>query len=406
MTSAIRSRRSLRLVLVTETFPPEVNGVARTLGRWVEAFRARGHEVRLLRPRQRGELPREHLVHGTPLPFYPQVRLGVASPSRVVQLFRRWQPDLVHIATEGPLGLSALSAAWWLKIPVASSFHTNFDHYASHYGFLGLEWLANCYLRWFHNRTRITLVPSQATRQRLLTGGFQRVEIWSRGVDGSAFHPSHRSDELRRSHQLRPDDPLLVYVGRLAPEKNLPVLLQAFSRLRAQIAPELRDRMKLALVGHGPLADSLQGAVPPGVILAGVQHGLELSRWYASGDIFAFPSLSETFGNVVLEAQASGLPTVAFDCQGVNEQVTSGLNGLLVPSEDDLLPALQRLCEDVNLRRSLGRAARERAEKLDWKPIFDDLEHRYLSIIDAPTLPHRAEATLSTVAAVGSDRSS
>src|SRR6478736_6043720 len=132
---------------------------------------------------------------------------------------------LVHIATEGPLGLSALLAARWLGIPVASSFHTNFDHYAGHYGFVGLERLGFAYLRWFHNRTRVTLVPSRATRSRLLADGVERVEIWSRGVDASAFSPDHRDEALRASLGLSPDDTLLVYVGRLAPEKNLPSLL-------------------------------------------------------------------------------------------------------------------------------------------------------------------------------------
>jgi glycosyltransferase involved in cell wall biosynthesis len=371
---------TLRLLLVTETFPPEVNGVARTLGRWVEAFRARGHRVEVIRPRQPGEPPGRGLVYGMPLPFYPEVRVGVAGPAKVGELLRRAEPDLVHIATEGPLGLAALAAAWRRGVTVASSFHTNFDHYASHYGFFGLDRLGLRYLRWFHNRAGVTLVPSQATRARLLACGFERVEIWSRGVDGAVFSPAHRDEKLRQSLGLGADDPLLVYVGRLAPEKNLPALLQAFSRLRAVVAPACREKLRLALVGHGPLGDALAGSAPPGVVLAGVQRGEALSRWYASGDVFAFPSLSETFGNVVLEAQASGLAVVGFDCQGVNEQVEPEDNGLLVPPGGDLVPPLRRLCEDAGLRRRLGASARRRAERLDWGPIFDDLERRYLDL--------------------------
>lgn len=391
--------KPLRLLLVTETYPPEVNGVARTLGRWVEAFRARGHDVHVLRPRQRGERGGNGLVHGMPLPFYPQLRVGVAGPPKVGKKLRRLSPDLVHIATEGPLGLSALVAARWQGVPVASSFHTNFDHYAEHYGFLGADRLGLGYLRWFHNRTRVTLVPSQATRQRLLKSGFDRVEIWSRGVDAKVFSPSHRDEGLRRSLGLGPDDPLLVYVGRLAPEKNIPALLQAFSRLRASLLPDRREKLRLALVGHGPLGDTLARSMP-GVVLAGVQHGMALSRWYASGDVFAFPSLSETFGNVVLEAQASGLPTVGFDCQGVNEQVIPEVNGLLIPVGDDLAPPLRRLCEDVGLRRRLGEAARRRSEELDWKPIFDDLERRYRQVIAQTTSKgQRSEVSADNVPA-------
>src|SRR3954467_14164091 len=174
--------KPLRLVLVTETFPPEINGVARTLGRWVDTFKGRGHGVWVIRPRQRGEPPGPGLVHGMPLPFYPQVRVGVAAPYRLAAMLRRRAPDLVHIATEGPPGFSALIACRWLGVVAASSFHTNFDHYASHYGFFGIQRLALAYLRWFHNRTAVTLVPSLATRARLTADGVRRVEIWSRGV--------------------------------------------------------------------------------------------------------------------------------------------------------------------------------------------------------------------------------
>ena len=364
----------MRLALVTETFPPEINGVARTLGRWADTFRERGHEVHVIRPRQEGERRGFGLVFGRPLPFYRQVRIGVAGPMRLRHLLRKLSPDLVHIATEGPLGLSAHLAARWLRIPVASSFHTNFDRYAEHYGFVGMDRLGFAYLRWFHNRTRVTLVPSQATRARLLADGVKRVEIWSRGVDASVFSPAHRDESLRASLGLSPNDTLLVYVGRLAPEKNLPVLLQAFARLGL-------PRVRLALVGGGPLAEGLLRSPPPGVFLAGEQRGANLSRWYASGDAFAFPSLSETFGNVVLEAQASGLPVVGFDCQGVNEQVVTGVNGLLVPPGGELAPALEEMCLDPAKRRRMGEAGRERAMGLDWKPIFDDLEGRYRELI-------------------------
>jgi glycosyltransferase involved in cell wall biosynthesis len=371
----------MRLVLVTETFPPEVNGVARTLGRWVESFRSRGHSVRIIHPRRPGEAASGDRVYGMSLPFYQEVRFGIAGPWRLARMLARLAPDLVHIATEGPLGWSALVAARRLGIPVASSFHTNFDHYAAHYGFFGIQKLAFAYLRWFHNRTSVTLVPSQATRSRLVADGVQRVEIWSRGVDGQVFHPRHRDEKLRRWLGLGESDPLLIYVGRLAPEKNLPALLQAFRRLRAALPPGVRDRARLALVGGGPEATAISAAREPGVHLAGEQHGESLSRWYASGDVFAFPSLSETFGNVLLEAQASGLPVVAFDCPGPAERVTPEVDGLLVPVGGDLMPALGRLWCDRALRQRLGQAARAKAETQDWQPIFDELEQRYRGLV-------------------------
>jgi glycosyltransferase involved in cell wall biosynthesis len=321
------------------------------------------------------------LVYGIKMPFYEQVRIGIAGPRRLLSMLRRLTPHLVHIATEGPLGWSALLASRWLNVPVASSFHTNFDHYAAHYGFLGLRKIALAYLRWFHNRTSVTLVPSKATQSRLLADGLERVEIWSRGVDAKLFNPSHRDEALRRSLGLRSDDPLLLYVGRLAPEKNLSALLRAFAQLRTLLPDTTNERLRLALVGAGPQGAELARAAPPGVHLAGEKHGLELSRWYASADLFAFPSLSETFGNVILEAQASGLPVVAYDCPGPNERVTPGEDGLLVPTSSDLTPALRRTCEDRALRERFGRAARKKAEGRDWNPIFDELEQRYLGLV-------------------------
>jgi glycosyltransferase involved in cell wall biosynthesis len=372
----------LRLALVTETFPPEVNGVARTLGRWVDEFRRRGHHVQVLRPRQAAEKPHADLAHGFPLPFYPRMRVGVASPRRIRSWLAQSAADLVHIATEGPLGWAALRAATSLPVTVASSYHTNYDHYLKHYNLAGIERLLFAYFRWFHNQTRVTLVPSEATRQRLLEGGVRHVEIWSRGVDCQLFHPRHRSVELRRALGLPEEGVLLVYVGRLAAEKNLSTLLAAFARLRRQFGPVQARSLSLALVGGGPLAAKLQSHKPEGVILASEQHGAALSRWYASADVFVFPSLTETFGNVLLEAQASGLPVVAFDHPVIRERVAHGSEGLLVPPHGDFAEALGMICTHRDLRNQLGIAGRSRAEGQGWEAVFDELEGRYLRLVN------------------------
>lgn len=370
----------MRLTLVTETFPPEVNGVARTLGRWVETFLSRGHTVDVIRPARSRERMAEDSIQALSVPFYPQVRLGLALPHQVEQRYRRFQTNLVHIATEGPLGLAALWAGRHRRLPIASSFHTNFDHYMTHYGLAGWEWCGRSYLRWFHNQTAVTLVPSQATQSRLTEEGFKRVEIWSRGVDAVLFNPDQRDPDLRAELGLRTDDVLLLFVGRLAWEKNLEMLLTTFNRLRGQ--PDgMAKEVRLALVGDGPMLESLRGRRVPRVHLPGAQQGRALARWFASADVFTFPSLTETFGNVVLEAQASGLPVVAFDYETTRERITNQVDGVLLGNDADWLPVLVELTDNPGERKRLGVAGRRKAERQGWEPIFDELERRYQELI-------------------------
>jgi glycosyltransferase involved in cell wall biosynthesis len=372
-------QESLRLTLVTETFPPEVNGVSRTLGRWVDTFLARGHAVQVVRPRQGVERTSPDLVAAWALPFYREVRIGLASRRELRDRFASFKPDLVHVATPGPLGLAAVQAARRMRLPVVSSYHTNFDWYLKHYAMGPLEPVLAGYLRWFHNSTALTLVPSQSTKTRLLEMGFRNVEIWSRGIDTHQFKPDLRDNDLRRSIGFDENGILLLYVGRLAPEKGLPALLDAYGRLPTSLTEP--RHIGLVLVGGGPLAASIEARHLRGVHLAGYQEGAALARWYASADVFAFPSLSETFGNVVLEAQASGLAIVGFDCPTLRERIDNGTEGFLVPDSDGFARAIEDLCRDQELRRRFGVAARTRALLQDWDSIFDELEGRYLRCV-------------------------
>ncbi len=362
----------LRIALVTETYPPEINGVAMTLGKAVEALRLRGHEIHLIRPRQSGESQTEGLVAAFPLFFYPQVRLGWAWPQLIRQWLHAWRIEVVHIATEGPLGCAALLAARQLQLPVVTSFHTNFDQYFHWYGIPFLRHSAESYLRYFHNATRQTLVPSQGTLTRLSEQGFVDLKIWGRGVDTQRFHPQRRDDLLRRAFSADPDALVLLYVGRLAKEKNLPPLLSAFTNLRKNHPGAI-----LILVGDGPLRAEISRLESEGVYCVGSKCGEDLARWYASADLFCFPSCSETFGNVVLEAQASGLPIIAYDCPGVSEQVQNNVHGLLLPRDSDWKAPLQRLYADQQARHAFGKAGRLRAESQSWTRSFDVLEAAY-----------------------------
>ncbi|HSI50414.1 MAG TPA: glycosyltransferase family 1 protein, partial [Ideonella sp.] len=325
-------RRSLRISVVTETYPPEVNGVARTIASVVEGLRARNHAVQLIRPGQRrgeqgSDAPGFHevLMRGLPIPRYPQLRMGLTSKRTLVKLWSVRRPDVVHIATEGPMGWSALQAAVHLKLPVCSDFRTNFHAYSKHYGVGWLHKPIMAYLRKFHNLTQCTMTPDEGLRQALTDYGFRNVMVVARGVDTQLFHPRFRSEALRESWGAAPGDLVVVHVGRLAAEKNLGTLMQAFEAVR-----QVQPRAKLVLVGDGPARKDLQARCPQAVF-AGMRHGDDLAAHYASGDLFMFPSLTETFGNVTPEALASGLPVLAYDYAAASQLVRPQLSGLLAP---------------------------------------------------------------------------
>ena len=391
-------QRSLRIAFVTETYPPEVNGVAMTVARIVEGLHRRNHDVQLIRPRQdtldlAERSPRFHevLMRGLPIPRYPNLRMGVPSKRALVQLWSVHRPDVVHIATEGALGWSALHAALHLKLPISSDFRTNFHAYSRHYGIGWLYKPIMAYLRKFHNRAHSTMVPTEALRLELETGGFKQLSVVSRGVDTQQFTPTRRSQSLREQWGLAPDDLALIHVGRIAPEKNLAALMAAYEAiLRSQ------PSAKLIMVGSGPEQAALQARYPA-VIFAGQRRGEDLASHYASADLFLFPSLTETFGNVTTEAMASGLALVAFDYAAAAQLIRSGDNGVLVPINDQaaFVSASLAAASDAGGRSRMGRLACQTASELDWASIVA----RFEAVLD--TVIQRAEPVQYCTLAVG-----
>ena len=324
----------MRLSYVTDTFPPEINGVALTAERFVSGLRDRGHTVDLVRPRQPHEAPCDTATEwrspGIPLPMYRDLRVGLPSIGRLTKRWTTVRPQLVHVATEGALGWAAIRAARRLGVPVTSDFRTNFDQYSEHYGFGWLRGVVDGYLKHFHNATDRTFVPTPALRRTLVKRGFERIEVVGRGVDAETFSPSRANKELRRSWGADDHQPVLLYVGRLAAEKNVPLAFRAFEAVRARI-PSAR----FVVVGDGPLRKKLATAHPAAVFV-GPQRGLALAEYYASADIFLFPSLTETFGNVTLEALASGLLVVAFRSGAAAVHIEDCTSGSLVEPGDEL----------------------------------------------------------------------
>ncbi|WP_236237857.1 MULTISPECIES: glycosyltransferase family 4 protein [Pseudomonas] len=368
---------ALRITLVSETFPPEINGVANTLGRLSEGLRQRGHHVEIVRPRQAGEAPVDNdqqllLCRGWALPGYPGLQWGEVSMHSLLRRWRKQRPDVLYIATEGPLGLSALRAARRLGVAVVSGFHTNFPQYSGQYGLGLLARLLTHYLRWFHRRTAATLVPSASQRLELERRGFERLALMARGVDACLFSPARRSQALREAWGLGADDIAVVHVGRLAAEKNLALLRPCLAALQKTYP---QQRMRLIVVGDGPQRAALEQQLPE-AIFCGVQRGEALAEHYASGDLFLFPSLTETFGNVVLEAMASGLAVVAYDEAAAAQHIRHGHSGALAMPGDQaaFIDAACWLLEEGETLRRVRLNARQHASRQGWPAIVEQFE--------------------------------
>ena len=370
--------KSLHITLITETYAPEINGVANTLSRLCEGLRLRGHRVEVIRPRQNDDESRGNgddlmLCRGWPIPGYPGLQWGQSSMHKLLRRWQRNRPDVLYIATEGPLGLSALRAARRLRIAIVSGFHTNFQQYTRQYGLGFITRLLTSYLRWFHNRSTATLVPSVSQKTELERRGFERLALLSRGVDCQLFHPSRRSAFLRESWGLEVGDTAVLHVGRLAPEKNLGVLKATFDSL-ASAYPE--KKLKLVIVGDGPVRATLQEQLPDAVF-CGTQRGEALATHYASGDLFLFPSMTETFGNVVLEALASGLGVVAYDEAAAAQHIRHGHNGAVaMPGDQEgFIDAARWMLEDDENLRRVRLNARQHASRQGWAGIIESFEN-------------------------------
>ncbi|MBI5330645.1 MAG: glycosyltransferase family 1 protein [Betaproteobacteria bacterium] len=342
-----------------------------TVGRMVQGLRARGHDIEVIRPRQPGESASADVrVQGLGLPGYREVRFGWPAGGL---LGRRWQkrrPDAVHVVTEGPLGWSAVTAARRLGIPVTSGFHTNFDHYSVHYGFGFLRPAVSSYLRSFHRRTQATLVPTDALAAELASLGIPGVQVVGRGVDVELFDPARRTASLRADWRCPEGGLACLHVGRLAPEKNLTHVQTAFAGILAR-----RADSRMVWVGDGPARAGLEAA-PEGQHFAGVRRDADLAAHYASADLFLFASLTETYGNVVAEAMASGLAVVAYKSAAAAELIVDGENGRTVSPGDQaaFTAAALALAEDDALRRHLGERARATMRNRAWSTVVERFE--------------------------------
>ncbi len=397
----------MRFTIVSETYPPEVNGVALTVHALERGLRNRGHQVGVVRPRQpptatdasvasrsvqdplgmqavgdkqvrvansdlTTQAGQHLLVRSVPLPRYPGLRIGLPSGGALLRLWREQRPDAIYVATEGPLGWSALRTAQRLGIPATTGFHTRFDEYMQRYGVGLLTPLAFAWMRRFHNGADSTLVPTEELADYLRARGFRNVQVLRRAVDTRMFDPARRDIELRRSWGLADDALAVSYMGRIAAEKNLDLAVHAFRALQ-RMQPDAR----FVWIGDGPTRAAI-AAANPDFVFTGVQRGEELARHFASTDMFVFPSTTETFGNVTLEAMASAIPTVAFDYGAARQHLRDGEHGAAVPIGDQqaFIDAVLRVAGNATARRAMGLAARRAVSALDPDSVaacFDDI---------------------------------
>lgn len=368
-----------RVTLITETFAPEVNGVTNTLGHLVKGMGVRDIQVQVIRPRQHknDNSQQQDNIHsvtlpGLPIPGYSELKFGLPFKRRIRRQMQAFQPQAVYVATEGPMGWAAAKAAKSLNIPVLSGFHTNFHQYIEHYHLGLLEGLAYRYLRHFHNLTAGTLVPTRSQRDELESHGFKNVRVMSRGVDSHLFAPSKRSTALRQQWGASDDDMVVLYVGRIAGEKNMDLALATYLHLR-----QAEASVKLVLVGDGPELKNIQDKHPD-VICCGMQLGEDLATHYASGDVFLFPSKTDTFGNVVTEAMASGLAVVSFDYAAAREHIKHTENGMVAPfgNDQDYIQQATTLLDSPNLLNTIRSKARQTAQYISWDSIVDEFIQR------------------------------
>jgi len=370
----------MRVALFSETFLPKVDGIAGTLCRLLEHLSRRGVESVLFAPAGGPARWAGTEVVGLPghaFPLYPELTL-VPPYAEVGERLARFAPDLVHTLHPVSLGLAGLWHARRLGVPAIASYHTDVPGFAARWG-LGLAastlW---AFQRWVHRRASLTLAPSRATQRELGEQGIGPVRLWGRGVDTERFNPRWRSAAVREwLSDGCPDAPLLLYVGRLSPEKRVEWLRPVLDAL---------PHARLAVVGDGPSRAALEELlVATPTVFTGWLAGDALAAAYASADVFVFPGANETFGNAVLEAMASGLPVVAPRAGGVLDFVADGANGMLFEAEDPgaLLVAVRRLLADPGLARRLARRARLDARRRTWASCLDDLLAIYVDVLVA-----------------------
>ncbi|KHF39705.1 glycosyltransferase family 4 protein [Halalkalibacter okhensis] len=381
----------VRIAIFTDTYSPEINGVAKTLQRLTGYLERNQIEFKVFAPDGKTSVPAVGQIErfaSLPFLFYPECRIALPNPSHIKQSLEQFKPTLIHVATPLNLGLYGLHYGKKHHIPMVASYHTHFDDYLHYYHIPFLQkWLWK-YMIWFHRSFERIYVPSESTRDKLSNHSFHEdLEIWGRGIDHTYYTPIKKTDEIRQKYQIS-QSKILLYVGRIAPEKEVDIAIRTFHSLPRHI----KDDTHLLIVGDGPQLKLWSGHQNEQMTFTGFLEGEQLANVYASSDLFLFPSSTETFGNVVLEAMASGLPVIGANAGGVQHLIDHGKTGYLCKTRDvkDFTKHTAMLLDDHSRRNQFAKAARQFALTKSWDEIFAQLLISYYEVIKRNVKLHSA----------------
>lgn len=370
----------MKVAIFTDSFYPQINGVAKTLGKLVEYMEMKGIQYRIFAPAFENDESTDNVIRFNSFKFilYPQCRLSLpkyASVKRELQLF---QPDIIHVVTEFNLGLMGLKYAKNHNIPLVSFYETNIPEYLKYYHLKFLENKSWSFFKWFHSSCDKSYCPSSSTKNLLRSKGLKNIDVWERGIEINNFSPDYRDEEYRKSMNLE-GKTVFLYVGRISPEKDLNVFIEVAKRLNL----EYMDKIHFLVVGDGPSLKKLKKEVPENVTFTGFIKGPRLAKIYASSDVFLFPSATETLGYVVLEAMASGLPVICCTEGGVADNLVDGYNGIACREKnvEDFYHAAESVIKNENLRHTLSRNARSFVMTKDWYNACEKLIRCYEEVI-------------------------
>ncbi len=368
----------MRIAFFTDTLYPQINGVSNTLNYLSRYLHENDIEHVFFAPDYGSEACEDERLQAirfksvAPI-IYPECRLSFPTSAKIIKELEIFQPDVVHIVTELGIGHSGLRAARALDLPVVMSYHTNFNKYLDYYHLRYLSKSIWTYLKWFHSFAEVNLCPSENTLIELESLGFENLDIWSRGIDSEMFNPNFRSESIRKELGGQ-NKTIFLYVGRISAEKGLDTLAESIRSFNEKY----EDEANFVFTGDGPYLDELASMGIPNVVLTGAKRGKELSEIYASSDVFVFPSGTETFGNVMLEAMASGLPGICVNAGGVTDYAVHNENAFVCNYRDagSLADAMEKML-DSQLREKISAGALKLAKQRSWNFIFDNLITHY-----------------------------